>query len=424
MRSNVDSPRILYVAEECAFNVANGSHVRCVNVVRALQQIGRVEVVTLSDPSDTGRTISEARREINFRYALETQSRPNEGLIAKIKWTFDAEKDYPRGYGLTEEGWRRISRIAKDFDLIWFYKQRCEALFPHVTWRCSVLDIDDVLSRYERATIRVIEGVFDRALALRRVVSWRRREKLFGKRFTVLAVCSPDDKKYLRDLNVNGPIHVIPNGFEKPRTEPIRCQAIPPRIGFIGFLDYFPNREGIQWFVKMCWPLIKREIPEVRLRLVGRGSDGPFKPSGPDVDGLGWLDDPGEEIRTWSLMAVPIRIGAGTRVKIAHGFSQKCPIVSTSFGAQGYDAVNAREMCLADSPEEFAKACVSVIREPRQAQEMANRAWRDFLEKWSWDAMRPRVWAAAEECLLSEGEKPALIPHQIPNDGALCKETI
>jgi glycosyltransferase involved in cell wall biosynthesis len=164
-----------------------------------------------------------------------------------------------------------------------------------------------------------------------------------------------------------------------------------------------PNRDGIHWFVKCCWPQVKREMPDVRLRLVGEGSNGPLAPSGQDIEGLGWLANPSEEIKTWSAMVVPIRTGAGSRVKIVQAFSHKCPIVSTSFGALGYGKVDGREMLLADSAQAFAGACLKVIREPEKAAQMAEVAWVTFLEKWTWDAICPRVWAAAEECLRLSG---------------------
>ncbi len=409
MSSSGDTPRILYIAEECAFNVANGSNVRCLNVLCALKQIGRVEVVTVSDPVNP-EPVSVADPEINIAYSVETKMRSNQGLVAKLRWTCDPTTDYPRGYGVRDEALRRVIRTVKEFDLIWFFKLRCAELFPNLAWPNSVLDIDDVLSRYERAALHAGGSLSERLLALRRMVTWRRREKLLSTRFGVLAVCSEEDKRYLTRLGVDAPVYVIPNGFDKPRQEPARRPTTPPRIGFIGFLSYFPNRQGINWFVEKCWPHIKREIPEARLRLVGAGTDGPLKPSGPDVDGLGWLTDPADEIQTWSAMAVPIFVGAGTRVKIAYGFSQKCPIVSTSLGAHGYGVMNERELYLADTPEAFSQACIRTIREPQKAGEVAERAWREFLEMWTWDAVRPRVWAAATECLRRNSQSQRAVP--------------
>jgi glycosyltransferase involved in cell wall biosynthesis len=155
----------------------------------------------------------------------------------------------------------------------------------------------------------------------------------------------------------------------------------------------------MDWFARQCWPLVKRQVPDVRLRVVGQDTHGSLQLFGPDIDRLGWLASATEEIKTWSAMVVPIRVGAGTRIKIAHGFSQKCPVVSTTFGAYGYGAVDGREMYLADTAEEFARACIRVIREPESAAQIADRAWHQFLEKWSWDSIRPRVAAAVENCL-------------------------
>jgi glycosyltransferase involved in cell wall biosynthesis len=262
-----------------------------------------------------------------------------------------------------------------------------------------VLDIDDVPSTCERATLRVESGLRARLLTIRRLASWRRREKLLSDRFTVLTVCSDEDRSYLRGIGLKAPLHVIPNAFAKPSFEPIRCPATPPRIGFIGLLEHFPNRDGIEWFTSQCWPRIKRELPGVRLRLVGLGSDGPLKLHATDVDGLGWLADPAEEIGTWSAMIVPIRLGGGTRVKIVEGFGRKCPIVSTSLGAHGYKARDGYDMYIADSAEAFSDACIKTICDPIGAAQVAERAWGEFLQSWTWDAICPMVWSAAEDCL-------------------------
>ena len=178
-----------------------------------------------------------------------------------------------------------------------------------------------------------------------------------------------------------------------------RAPKQPPRLGFIGLFYYEPNLEAIRWFMRTCWVRIKREIPDASLRLVGEYTDGPLKPANPDVDGLGWLADPTEEIATWSAMIVPIRMGGGTRVKVAEALARKCPLVSTRLGAFGYDLVDGKEVLFGDNSRDFARACIRAIREPAEATAMAERAWNRFLENWTCDALAPRVWAAAEYCL-------------------------
>ena len=372
---------------------------RSLGVLNALQQMGTVEVVILDDEGETGELLSEPGLDLRVRHTFEVKAIAKRGVVRKLRWTIDPTSDYPDGCGVGIEATRSLRESLHNYDLVWFFKLRSPDLFPNGSWPRSVLDIDDVPSITERVKLSLDSGVRDRLLTLRRIFSWRRREKLLTDRFSVLAVCSEEDREYLRGMGVAAPLHVIPNAFARPSSEPVRCPVVPPRVGFIGLLDHFPNRDGIRWFASRCWPKIKLEFPNARLRLVGIGSDGPEKPDAADVDGLGWLADPANEISTWSVMVVPIRIGGGTRVKIAEAFARKCPIVSTPLGAYGYEVRDGHNMYIGECPESFADACIRALREPERAAEMADRAWRESLDKWTWDAIRPRVWAAAEDCL-------------------------
>jgi glycosyltransferase involved in cell wall biosynthesis len=399
MNKHSGSPRILYVSEVAPNQSSFGGAMRSVNVLRALQQMGTVEVVVLNGEIENHNGIPQRDTEFTVAKTFDVVEQSTSGLIDQIKWTLDPRTSFPNGCAVSQDATDYVLRRLPEFDLIWFFKLRSPDMFPNASWPRSVVDVDDLPSLYEGAAMRAGGTPGERLKALRRRFSWRRRERLMGSRFTVLSVCSEEDKNYLESIGVSVPVHILPNGFDKPKVEPIRSPVTPPRIGFIGLFDYFPNRDAMEWFTSKCWTQIKRDVPDARLRLIGQGSEEFSRKLGPDVDGLGWQAEPSEEITTWSVMAVPIRVGAGTRVKIAFGFSQKCPIVSTSFGAWGYGAVDGDEMYLADSPEQFSAACVKLIRQPEMAKQMAERAWQKFLNNWTWDSIRPAVLAAAEDCL-------------------------
>lgn len=370
------------------------------NILGALRQLGTVEVMVLDEEARADEMNALSREETGVAEALRVLPFGDErSAVRKVAWTFNPRLPYPHGFGVDEAVSKRVVERCREFDVVWFWTLRAADMFPAFAWKASVVDIDDVPSTLEKTKLQVAGNPRDHVLAYRRLMTWRRREKLLDRRFSVLAVCSGADRQYLGELGVQAPVHVIPNGWDPPLIEKQRELASPPRLGFIGVFGHQPNRDGIGWFLGECWPRIKAEIPDARLRLVGPGSDTFLGPGSPDVDGLGWVADPSDEMTTWSAMIVPIRIGAGSRVKVAQAVCHKCPLISTRFGAQGYEAAHGDGISIADSPEEFAASCIRTIRNPVQAAAMAQRALSHHMENWTWNAIRPHVWAAAEECL-------------------------
>lgn len=399
------SPRILYVSQHWPHRATYASELRALNIARALQECGQLEIIVVDGEGKAEEWNEWPHKEFKVACSFPVRLHRNQSLDQKLRWTLDPRSNYPHGFGVDHKAVRQAMTMAEQFDLVWFCKLPTANAFPTWEWPHSVVDIDDVPSTYALSVLQTETKLLGRLSTARRVFGWARRERILGERFTVLAVCSDADKRYLENLGLNAPLHVIPNGYSQPSVVPIRKLAAPPRIGFIGNFAYEPNLEGIKWFAKECWPQIKRRIPDVRLRLAGRDSDGPLKPAGADIDGLGWIADADDEIATWSAMVVPIRRGAGTRGKIAHSLSLKCPIVSTRLGAHGYQFTNGCEVYLADSAEDFANVCVRAIRHPAEAAAMAERAWELFLDDWTWEAIKPRIWAAVEDCLRLSAER-------------------
>jgi hypothetical protein len=119
-----------------------------------------------------------------------------------------------------------------------------------------------------------------------------------------------------------------------------------------------------------------------------------------------------DEIASWSAMIVPIRFGGGTRVKIAEAFARRCPVVTTAVGAFGYDVHDGKEVLLADRPEDFASACVRLLRNPQLGEALSETAHKRFLQEWTWDSFQNNVVAVMDECLARRHDsRPLLVEH-------------
>jgi glycosyltransferase involved in cell wall biosynthesis len=361
-----------------------------------LQQIGEVTIAVVSSDSAKRGVVEQTAIEFDIHPPIRVLVPPNRSVTERMRRTLDPR--HMNVHGCVAYFADRAQLLAQlpGVNLVWVLNSRTPNILQHWRWPKSVLDLDDIPSIFQRSRQQTASKISERWRAGIESHVSRRRERFWQQRFGALAVCSEADRQYLG----GGPhIHVIPNGFARPLQEPVRRPVDPPRIGFIGLHSYAPNLEGVRWFVRECWPLIKRSVPNARLRLVGKDTDGPLKPAAPDVDALGWVADPADEIATWSAMIIPIRSGAGTRIKIADAFSRKCPVVSTTLGAYGYEVRNGEELVLADRSEDFSGACVSLVRDPQRGSAMADRAWQKFLERWTWESIAPRVRAAAEYAL-------------------------
>lgn len=393
-------PRILYITSCWPAGRVYGGLLRSLHIARALAKIGEVSLLVAgADDVD-----ASVRKEAHTLFPLvgEIATESVEGSIAR-KWLrefFDVNFVNVSGLVVTKRGERMLLAMQDQFDLLWFSRLRTANLFRKARWERSVVDVDDLPSAVESSTGQKSNSLRRRCISAVRVEILKRHEARLRDRFTAIAVCSESDRTRLCAVaRTRDAVHVIPNGFEAPAVLPLRRISTPPRIGFIGLFEYAPNLDGIRWFVRECLPLIRREVPDVRLRLVGSGTDGALRPDDPSVDGLGFVEDPSDEISTWALMVVPILTGGGTRIKIAEAFGRGCPVVSTTYGAYGYEVVDGRELRLAQTADQCAAACVWVIREPAAAALMARRAHELFLTRWSWDAITPRVHAAASAVL-------------------------
>jgi len=392
--------RILFLSSSWPRGRTFGGQLRTLHIGRALTHVGDVTMVVVDSETADSQTVQDSGTEFHLEAPVIAAPTRSAGVGAKLRRAFDTRYLDLHGCAASDSDQARIRRLAMDHDMVWLLNSRTPQILQRWSWPKAHLDVDDVPSTYLRTVANRETNPFRRLKIRFQQHLLHRRELLYHQRFTTLSVCSTADKEY---LGGSERIHVIPNGFERPSSVPSPCPVNPPRIGFIGLFSYVPNREGVRWFLRECWPEVRRSIPDVRFRLIGKDSDGPLKPIAPGVDALGWLPDPATEIATWSAMVIPIHEGGGTRIKLTDAFSRKCPVISTRLGAFGYDVSDRVQLRIADTPTEFRRACIELVQNPLLGKEFAARAWTDFLEHWTWDAIAPRVWAAAEDCLRRSG---------------------
>lgn len=362
--------RTLVVASHNPAARSYGTQVRLRTVVETLQQLGEVGFVfcprpEMEYPGTTAPELARLRALVRNSYVLP--------LTAVPAWArFRFPSDAPLALAPRHRAGIRV--LAERADVVWFHSLRLASVLGLQRWPRSVLDLDDLLASLHRGCAQLAPNALFSAVARWTAENWGFEERLARHRFSALTVCSEADRE---KLGGGDDIVVVPNGYPRA-TEVSPTTEGHLRLGFIGELTYFPNTDGLKWFIREVLPRVRARVPGVELRVIGK-TEGPVDWMR-DVTRLGWVADPAAEIATWSAFLVPLRLGAGTRVKIAEAFTRGCPVVTTGVGAYGYAVENGRELMLADDPALFADACVSLLLDPTRRRELI-AAGLDYYER-------------------------------------------
>jgi sugar transferase (PEP-CTERM/EpsH1 system associated) len=169
---------------------------------------------------------------------------------------------------------------------------------------------------------------------------------------------------------------------------------------FTGAMDYWPNIDAVQWFVKEVLPQLRSHRPELYFYIVGSN---PSKAviqlaSTPGVVVTGRVDDVRPYIGHAELVVAPVRVARGVQNKVLEGMAMAKVVVVTSKGLEGIQAVPDSQVMLANTPAEYVAAIDRALDGDRV--EMGQKA-RSFVEgHFNWDSNLPEV------VMLLEGEVP------------------
>jgi len=216
-----------------------------------------------------------------------------------------------------------------------------------------------ILRRYLQWERSQIRRAYAR-MECRKLENW---EKEICSRADLLLACSDHDRAVMEKLCPRVPVAVVPNAIDLDRYVPSR-QSDAATLLYTGGMDWFPNRDAVEFFVTAILPELRCLVPEAKFVVAGRRGPEEFHRRLAGASGLefrGPVPDMPAEIAKAAVCVVPLRIGSGTRLKILEAAAMGKPIVSTRIGAEGLRFAEGTEILLADQPEQFARVTADLL---------------------------------------------------------------
>jgi polysaccharide biosynthesis protein PslH len=246
----------------------------------------------------------------------------------------------------------------------------------------------DILKRTAAASSGFVRGAYQ-------AFNWRklaREERVAWTRFDGVSLTSVRDEQLLKESVPHGRTAVVPNGVDVSAFSVSTGPTDPDSLLFFGAINYFPNSDGVVYFLDHVFPLIRKQRPNASFRILGPGA-GPEvqQRSGNGVEILGMVDDVGPHLDRAAAVVVPLRIGGGTRLKIVEALSKGKAVISTRLGAEGIDVVHEQHVLLADQPSDFAEQAERVLANPELAARLGSAGRKLMEDRYSWRGIVARL---------------------------------
>lgn len=411
-----EPPRILFVAARYPWPANDGYRTRLANMALGLAQLGVVDVVGLSADEVTDQ-IDPPSAHINPVIVPEGALPP----AWRRAWEF-ARGSLPSRLGrrIFADARPVIAELAATnrYDLVWLSLPDTWAAVHDLLDAPVICDLDNLenLNSRARLTLRPVwpEGGIGARVAVAarwasgRVVDrideprWDRLQRRTGRGCRHIVVCSPLDVERSGCPNAI----CVPNGYERGVDPADRRSEVDdsPVLGFVGLMSYAPNTDGARWFVREVLPLIRRELPDSKLRIIGRGAEAVADLGViAGVEIVGEVDDMEIALRDIDIEVIPLRFGAGTRLKAVEAFANRLPVVSTTIGVEGLAVSHGRELLIADEPADLASAVVELCRDPGARIRLASNAEALYESDYRWSSIRDQVSALAGKVIEQSG---------------------
>lgn len=215
------------------------------------------------------------------------------------------------------------------------------------------------------------------------------QETGFWRSYDGLLVRSHKDAAYIKELEPDRDIHVVPIWFEgmEDLGEISAKRPANNKILFMGSMGLAPNIEAATYFADEIFPTVQRRVPDAEFYIVGSRPHPDVLALGnrPGITVTGEVDDLTPYYEMAAVNVVPLLVGGGIICKTLNGLAAARPTVSTTLGNSGTTAADGDALIIRDTPDRFAQETIRLLTDQTAWNRFASRGRAFIEETYDWE---------------------------------------
>jgi glycosyltransferase involved in cell wall biosynthesis len=365
-----------------------GSKIRAYHLIRALARDHELALISYEDQPIDNEWLEHLRN--YFQLIKVLPEKPF--TYSKIKKLAGFFSPYPAaafaGYNKNME--KLVLQTAKEWrpDHVFAFTFVTAPYALKIPQVKRIVDIDNLLAIMLREDVNFGKNWFQKSRRYLAFKKMKNYENKIYRPFDKCLVVSDLDVKRVQEYTEIQPSQLIcaPNGVDLDVNQPVKAPKVNGQLIYNGALTYYPNYDAMSYFLTEIFPIILQARPELTVVITGKTDGVPIDqlPFQEYIQFTGYVEDIRPFVSSSQVCIVPLRQGAGTRLKILEAMALGTAVVSTRKGAEGLSFSHPEHILLADTPQEFANAVVLLLNNEELRLNLEQSALKAVQTMYDW----------------------------------------
>ncbi|MDA0777853.1 MAG: glycosyltransferase [Bacteroidetes bacterium] len=251
----------------------------------------------------------------------------------------------------------------------------------------KILDLPDAFSLYFKRRSETERPFINRLIDFIEIGRLAKAEQVIT-RFDKTLVCSVEDQSYLEKLHKTSNVEILLNGVDLETFDVGGGHDYSHKkvLLFTGNMDYAPNVDAVQYFVKEMWPAISIANPNTKFIIAGqRPLDAVKRLANDRIEVTGFIPDLKDMYAQASVVIAPLRFGAGTQNKVLEAMAMGVPTVCTHIGFEGLQIQSGQGVIMAKDKGVFIAKVNALLSDAAERAKVGEQGLEIAKSRFSWD---------------------------------------